>query len=71
MAAATARDDAQAGLGETDYGVGGENAEVRRESEFEAAAESDGGDGADGGDGEGGDGVEGAADASEKIGGSG
>jgi len=41
VAAAAAGDDAKAGLGKTDYGVGGENAEVGSESEFEAAAKGD------------------------------
>lgn len=39
VAAAATGDDAQAGLRETDYGVGGKNTEVSCESEFKATAE--------------------------------
>jgi hypothetical protein len=41
MAAAAARDDAQAGLRKTNYSVGGEDAEVGCESQFEAATKGD------------------------------
>lgn len=70
MAATATGNDAQPGLRETDYSVGGENAEVSCESEFEAATEGDRGDGADRGYGKGGEGVESFTEAGEEIGGS-
>lgn len=48
--ASRAGDDAQAGLGQANGRVGGQDTEMRREGEFEAAAESEGGDGRYGGD---------------------
>lgn len=55
MGAAGPGDDGQSGLREADDGGGAEDAEVRAQGEFEAAAEGEGGDGGDGGDGEGGE----------------
>lgn len=68
MSAAGAGDDAQTGLGKTDCSVGGEDAEVGGEGEFEAAAEGYGGDGGYGWDGKVGEGVEGAAEVGKEVG---
>lgn len=70
MTAAAAGDYAQTGFGKTNYGVGGENAQVSCKGEFETTAEGDGGYGADGGNRKGGEGVECVAEAGEEIGGS-
>lgn len=68
MGATGTGDDAETGLRKTDCGVGGEDAEVGGEGEFEAAAEGYGGDGGHGGDGKVGEGVEGAAEVGEEVG---
>lgn len=68
MGAAGSRDDAEAGLGQADERVGGEDAEVGGQGELETAAEGEGGDGGDGGNGEGGEGGEGRAEGQEECG---